>query len=116
MKLRNGDKIVFTGGDYDEYYTITKGIEYTVHADTDGWMCILDDDGDEAYITNAQGEERSWVERCSYHVVDETNRVMIDAEELLKYISETSAIYGMNVAQVQEYLRGYIKGRKGEIK
>lgn len=117
MEVRVGDRIVFTQVDPEDYYSITTGKAYMVYEDSDGWKCISDDDGDEAYITNQVGEERAWVERASYYIAGASDgAIMIDAEELLKYISETSAIYGMNVAQVQEYLKGYIKGRKGEIK
>lgn len=112
MELRAGDRIVFTQVDPEEHYSITKGKAYDIYEDEDGWKCISDDDGDEAYITNQVGEERAWVERSRYHIVGEDSSVMIDAEELLKYISETHAVYGMTVDQIQLYLSGYIKGRK----
>lgn len=112
MNLKAGDKIVFTGGEYDECYDITKGVEYTVYADEDGWMCISDDDGNEAYITNDKGEERSWVERTVYHIVDEGSGVMIDAEELFEQI-DGGTRYNMTVEEVIAYLRGFIHANKG---
>ena len=112
MDLRAGDRIIFTKVDPDEYYSITKGKAYDIYEDSDGWMCISDDDGDEAYITNGVGEERAWVERTEYHVVGENSGVMIDAEELLGQI-DGGTRYNMTVEEVVAYLRGFIHANKG---
>lgn len=113
MELRAGDRIVFTRVNPDEYYSITKGKAYDIYEDSDGWMCISDDDGDEAYITNGVGEERAWVERTSYHIAGENNgAIMIDAEELLQQI-DGGTRYNMTVEEVIAYLRGFIRANKG---
>lgn len=113
MVYKVGDKIRFTGvSDYKSY--VTKGGVYRLYEDEDGWLCLTDDDGDVAYFTDSHGELRGWLEDCTFEVVKDSDHVMIDAEELLKYISETRAVYGMTIDQVQLYLEGYIKGRKEE--
>lgn len=112
MDVRAGDRIIFTKVDPGEYYSITKGKAYDIYEDSDGWMCISDDDGDEAYITNGVGEERAWVERTEHYIVGENSCVMIDAEELLKQIDGGDR-YNMNVEEVIAYLRGFIHASKG---
>lgn len=112
MELRAGDRIVFTQIDPEDYYSITTGKAYMVYEDSDGWKCISDDDGDEAYITNQVGEERAWVERASYHIAGENRGIMIDAEELLEQI-DGGTRYTMTVEEVIAYLRGFIRANKG---
>lgn len=111
-EFKAGDKIRFTGvSDYKSY--VTKGEVYRLYEDEDGWLCLTDDDGDKAYFTNAQGELRGWLDDCSFEVVSDSDRVMIDAEELLKLI-DGGTRYNMNVEEVIAYLRGFIHAHKEE--
>lgn len=115
-KYKAGDKFVLISTPHG-YVDVSTHTEYTLYETIDGRLVFRDDVNDERAFTDRSGILSDWMQPCDIRLVNDVEKpVMIDAEELLKYISKTSAIYGMNVAQVQEYLKGYIKGRKEENK
>lgn len=110
-EFKAGDKIRFTGvSEYKSY--ITKSEVYELYEDKDGWLYLTDDDGDVAYFTDAHGELMEWAKGCTFEVVSDSDRVMIDAEELLEQI-DGGTRYNMTVEEVIAYLRGFIRANKG---
>ena len=108
-EFKAGDKVRFSGLDITY---VTEGKVYELYEDDDGWLLLTDDDGDKLYFANSRGDLRSWNEDCTISIVTDSDRVMIDAEELLKLI-DGGTRYNMDVDEIIAYLRGFIHANKG---
>lgn len=114
-KPQAGDKIVFTG-DTNVFDDVVSNKPYELYQHVEGYLGYDDDNGDARVFYWTSGEYGWTPSMCSWEYDDssKSDRVMIDAEELLDMIVTTSRTGGISVQAITTHLQGYIKGYKEE--